>query len=258
MGMTTKASVTGAVGDEVAAPASGHGSPGKMAYDYLLAGRLGDESRSRAAVADLAALSDDDLAAGLGDDDARLAFWIDVYNGAAMRIVAPHLETWSDRLRFMSHEVMTVAGEHLSLGAIEHGILRRSRRTFGLGYLRSWKVSPFEARHRVAHLDPRLHFALNCAAMSCPPIAAYSADAIDAQLELATRSYLAASVEMTGSVARVPQIFLWYHGDFRSSGGVRAFIREHGVDIGDRKLRLASWDWTPAPGVWVSDQSDVD
>ena len=78
-------------------------------------------------------------------------------------------------------------------------------------------------------------------------------DDLVAQLDLATRSYLAASVELSSRVARVPQIFLWFHGDFRSSGGVRTFMRDHGVDVGDRKLRLASYDWTPAPGVWMSD-----
>lgn len=233
--------------------------PAALAHEYLLAGRRSDQTAIGIALASLAGLTEDDLDESLIDDAARLAFWIDVYNGAAMRAVDIRLGSWRERMRFMHAGIITVAGTRLSLGEIEFGILRRSQWRFGLGYVRSRRVTPFEARHRVERLDPRVHFALNCAAASCPPIAAYTSDRIDEQLDLATRSYLAGSVELTEAVARVPQIFLWFRGDFREGGGVRAFMREHGVDVGDRKLRFARYDWTPAPGLWMPDpESDPD
>lgn len=231
----------------------GPSTPVELADAYLRSARTGDADRGRAASDALARLDEEALRDGLTDDAARLAFWIDVYNGAAARERDVRLDSWRGRLRFLGRDVVRVAGERLSLDRIEHGILRRGRWRFGAGYLRSPRRTPFERRHEVERLDPRIHFALNCAAASCPPIAAYAPGRIDEQLDLATRSFLAASVSMREDVARVSPIFLWYHGDFRARGGVRAFLAAHGVDIGPRKLRFGSWDWTPAPGRWADD-----
>ncbi|WP_323192978.1 DUF547 domain-containing protein, partial [Halostella sp. PRR32] len=56
--------------------------------------------------------------------------------------------------------LLTVAGESLSVDDVEHGILRRSRSGIGLGYVPRLRRSRFERRHRVDDVDPRIHFAL--------------------------------------------------------------------------------------------------
>ena len=38
--------------------------------------------------------------------------------------------------------------------------------------------------------DPRIHFALNCGAVSCPPIAVYEGESLDEQLDIATEGFL--------------------------------------------------------------------
>ena len=99
-------------------------------------------------------------------------------------------------------------------------------------------------------MNPRIHFALNCAAASCPPIAAYDPDRLDGQLDLATRGYLAATVGRRDGRLVVPRVFLWFMGDFGGPAGVRRFLVHHGVELGSGRLRYAAWDWAPAPGVW--------
>ena len=102
--------------------------PSGLAYEYLLAGRRGDEAASERLVRELGLLSDDDLDKGLSDDAARKAFWIDIYNGAASGQRDIRLGSWRERVWFRRQNVITIAGERLSLGDIENDVLRRSQR----------------------------------------------------------------------------------------------------------------------------------
>lgn len=78
-------------------------------------------------------------------------------------------------------------------------------------------------------LDPRIHFALNCASRSCPPIATYAAERIEAQLELATRSFVAADtgIDPGRGALVVSAIYGWYRADFGGPGGIVQFIRSY-------------------------------
>lgn len=222
-----------------------------LAVDYLLAARTDDDAASELE-RELAAIDGVSLGAALADDAVRLAFWLDVYNAAVLRQRAYDFTTWRARFRFFSRPALDIAGRALSLDAIEHGILRRSRLKLGLGYGANPVASPFERAHWVDVVDPRIHFALNCAAASCPPIAAYRHGRIDAQLELATRGYLQQEARIEHGILRVPVLFLWFIGDFGGPPGVRSFLRDHGVEGWGRPLRFARWDWTPRPGKWAA------
>ena len=144
----------------------------------------------------------------------------------------------------------------MSLDGIEHGILRRSRWRLGLGFVGNPLPSPFERQHRVGRLDPRIHFALNCAAASCPPIAAYRPSDVDAQLDLATRSYLGSTVKTGPDHLTVPRILLWFAGDFGGPPGIRSFLRRHGVKLAGWPLRFGAYDWTPTPDRWLAGDAD--
>jgi hypothetical protein len=66
-------------------------------------------------------------------------------------------------------------------------------------------------------LDPRVHFALVCAARSCPPIAFYDPDQLDAQLDLAARAFVnggGAAIDPSAGVIWLSKIFQWYAPDF--------------------------------------------
>ncbi len=226
-------------------------SPGDLAVQYLLAARRdGDDAQAWASR--LADLDEADLHRALASDAARLAFWIDVYNGAVVRGAVDTSGPALARAGRFRRAAVTVAGRALSLDAIEHGILRRSRWKLGLGYLANPVPGRFERRHRVGLVDPRIHFALNCGAASCPPIAAYRTEHIHEQLDRATRGYLAAEVERDGPALLVPSLLLWYAGDFGGARGMRRFLRHHEVEGWNRPLRFKRYDWTPTPGNWAA------
>lgn len=225
-------------------------APLELAYRYLLATRVGGAAAATAEQ-ELAAIEPAALRRALTEDAARLAFWIDVYNGAVERHPVDGGASTIDRWRYFSRPVVNVAGQDLSLDVIEHGLLRRSRWKLGLGYVGHPLPGRFEREHRVARLDPRIHFALNCGVASCPPIAAYDADRLGEQLELATRSYLHGESERRGDTLVVPQLMLWYLGDFGGLRGVRRLLRRHGVEGAGGRIRFKRYDWTPAPGRWT-------
>ena len=230
---------------------SGYG-PNELAIAYLLAARTGG-AEADAIERRLARLDDRQLALDLDSDTARVAFWLDVYNAAVVGAGAVALTARRTRWQHFRRRSLVVAGHRLSLDGIEHGLLRRSRWKLALGYLGNPLPSTFERRHRVGRLDPRVHFALNCGAASCPPIAAYEPERLDEQLELATRSFLTSEVRRDGDVLRVPPVLLWYIGDFGGPRGVRRLLVRAGVEDASRPLRFSKYDWSPAPDRWTSD-----
>ncbi len=208
-------------------------------------GRRDPEAEDR-----LAALDPTALAVALADPAHRLAFWLNVYNGAVRARLLQDPAAYRRRWRFFSASAITVAGRRLSPNAIEHGILRRSAFALSLGYLRNPAPSRFERLHRVGRLDPRIHFALNCGARSCPPLAAYDPEHLDAQLDAAARSYLSSESAVLdgGASVRVPRLLLWYLGDFSGMAGVVRFLRRFEV-IAPRatpRVTFGAYDWTLA------------
>jgi hypothetical protein len=141
-----------------------------------------------------------------------------------------------------------VAGRQLSPNAIEHGILRRSAFLAGIGYVRNPLPRRFERDLRVERPDPRVHFALNCGARSCPPLFTWSPETLDADLERATAAYLVSESSRSpdGTELRVPRLLRWYRGDFGGGPGIRALLRRHGVLAEGEapRIRYADYDWT--------------
>lgn len=221
--------------------------------------RLLDEIRTdgdvEAPLSALAAYDETELAPLREDRETALAFWLNLYNAGTQLLLDRRPELYESALRtvrFFRAEAVTVAETPLSLNDIEHGILRGSRSMVGLGYLPRLRPSAFERRYRLEPVDPRIHFALNCGAASCPAIRHYEPDRVDEQLDLATRSYLESSVEYDANagVVRIPRVFLWYRGDFGGGSGIREFLAAYdAVPAGaEPRVRHRSWDWSPEPG----------
>jgi hypothetical protein len=217
-----------------------------LAVSFLRAVKVGE---GRAEIEEeLAALDPEQLLEGLPDDRARKAFWIDLYNAFAQLPLQANPRLFEDRRTFFGAKRVPIAGRFLSLDDIEHGLLRRSQLSWGLGYLPDPFPSEFERALRVGKRDPRVHFALNCGAASCPPIATYTPEGIDRQLDLASESYIQGEVEYSpsGDVVRVPRLCLWYHGDFRGRAGIRSLLRRYGAipDSATPRIRYKGYDWS--------------
>jgi hypothetical protein len=220
--------------------------PVALSREFLRRVRTGESTHPVASR--LRDLDREALARGLDTDDARLAFWVNVYNAAARDLLAAAPETFADRASFFGADIVTVAGRALSLDDVEHGLLRGARPKWGLGYVRNPWPSAFLTRFGVRERDPRIHFALNCGAAACPPIASYSREDIDRELELATRSYLEqeAVYEPDADLVRAPRLLLWFVGDFGGPSGAKEFLRAHGVfpKTADPSLRFRDYDWS--------------
>lgn len=155
---------------------------------------------------------------------------------------------YKNRYSFFSLKQIVIAGKQLSLDDIEHGILRRSKIKWGLGYLNKFFPPDFEKKFRVGKLDNRIHFALNCGAKSCPPIAYYDPEKIDRQLELATRNYLKNEAEydkISNSVS-LPKIMSWFRGDFGGKKGIKKILIKYQIIDGNENvnIRFKKYDWT--------------
>lgn len=194
----------------------------------------------------------------LGDDPARIAFWSNLYNALILHCLCkkPLRGSLLRHLRLFDRIAYRVGGEDFPLNLIEHGLLRANRRP------------PYRPRHMLkgsdprlafapSRLDPRIHFALNCGARSCPPIRSYEPARLDEQLELSTRAYLEQESEVDPPTRRVtlPRLMRLYRSDFGSrqeqlefaAGYVPAIAELPERDDGARRVRYGRFDWTVTP-----------
>ena len=101
----------------------------------------------------------------LNTDDAKKCFWINIYNAYYQLLALKHNQTRGDIFKLKD---IKIARNQFSLDDIEHGILRKYRWKFSLGYLPNIFVSVLIKKLAVNVVDYRIHFALNCGAVSCP------------------------------------------------------------------------------------------
>jgi len=188
----------------------------------------------------LAALAEARVEA-LGSDAEREAFWINAYNLLAIKAVLDQYPTVSIKdggslfSPIWKKSIGAVGGPPYSLDAIEHGILRKAFR------------------------EPRVHFAIVCASLSCPDLRPepFVAARLGAQLDGQTAAFLGNPAKglapgADGRSARVSSIFKWFAGDFESSGGVPAFIRAKAASdvavriraLTDAGLSYLDYDWS--------------
>jgi hypothetical protein len=169
----------------------------------------------------------------LSSNGEKLAFWINLYNILILdavisldfhKSVAEHL----GGLGFFRKAAYTISGLRMSADDIEHGILRNNR---GHPFLPFYQFHPGDPRMQwiIKPFDPRIHFALNCASASCPPIHSYQADKIDSQLDMAAKSFIGADLEIDQhkGVIFLSSIYKWFSGDFGGREKTLDFILKY-------------------------------
>lgn len=162
---------------------------------------------------------------GLQGDDAKKAFWINIYNSFFLIL---RKTTNVNRLKIYTIRKIDIGGQSFSLDDVEHGILRKYRYKYSLGFLPNIFVAKKIKKLAVSELDYRIHFALNCGAESCPPIAFYSLEKIDSQLEMATLSFLETEtdIDYDKKEIRISRLLQWYLADFGGTKGIRKMLDE--------------------------------
>ena len=199
----------------------------QLSKDFLNA--LKDGKDASKYVIEIQQLDSSGLAAELNNDDKKTAFWLNIYNGFVQYLLKNNADLYKERNNFFSDELFTIAGEELSLDDIEHGFLRHSKIKVSLGLLEDPFPGGFEKQFRVSEVDWRIHFALNCGAKSCPPIALYEADQIKQQLRTAAIVYLEQNVEYIKEDNKVvvPRVMDWFRADFGGKKGVVEILKDY-------------------------------
>jgi len=152
--------------------------------------------------------------------DGQLAFWINGYNAVTIDKVIKKKPKKSVRetfipgvwtaTKFFTSREHIVAGKRLSQDDIEHEILRKQFK------------------------DPRIHFAIICASMGCPPLPrlAYTEENVQTRLEEETRKYLnsprGTRIDRAENTLHVSKLFDWFATDFiQKSGSTLAFMQPY-------------------------------
>jgi hypothetical protein len=170
---------------------------------------------------------------GLGRDE-RLALLINAYNAFTLELILenaplksirdiPSEQRW-DAVRW------NIGGQAYSLNQIEHEQIRPKFR------------------------EPRIHFALVCAAVSCPPLRreAYTGERLDDQLEdQAHRTHHGERwlrYESGAGTIGLTSLYEWYRDDFEQvAGTILDYVARYREDLeaGDQpKIRFLEYDWS--------------
>lgn len=151
----------------------------------------------------------------------KLAFYINAYNILAIKLIIDHepkksirdIGTWFSPV--WQKPAGVINGKTISLDTIEHKILRKLN-------------------------EPRIHFAIVCASLSCPDLRteAYSAESLELQLDQQARAFLnnhQKGVAIEGQEISISKIFDWFSDDFEGGNGEQGtlnFISKYNIEAG--------------------------
>ena len=146
----------------------------------------------------------------------RLTYLINLYNAATIKLIVDNYPVKS--IRDINKEgagpwklnVVNLFGKKISLDALEHDIIRKN------------------------YNEPRIHFALVCAALGCPklPNWAFVSLKLEQQLEARTKLYLADKsinyIDEGNKTIYLSSIFNWFAGDFKKTHStVLDFVKQY-------------------------------
>lgn len=188
------------------------------------------------------------LAKQLTNDTEKKVFWINIYNAYIQILLTEKPELYEDRGNFFKKERILIAGELLSFDKIEHGIIRSSKIKLSLGLLKNPFVGKYERTFRTQNTDPRIHFALNCGAKSCPLVAVYHVEGFENKIDAVAKNFLNETTtynKESGTVAVTP-LFSWFRGDFGGKKGAIKLLKKYELipENSNPEISFNSYDWT--------------
>lgn len=165
----------------------------------------------------------------------ELAYWINAYNAFVTQGVAGNYPTRSVRdlgvlYGFFRRKDYTAGGVQMSLQYLENEILRKK------------------------YHEPRIHFAIVCASLSCPLLSrdAYTAENLEAQLDRQARAFIGQRRNLTinGREITLSEIFKWYKEDFGPD--LLLYLRRYAAEADRRalealqqpRIKYYDYDWS--------------
>lgn len=156
----------------------------------------------------------------------RLAFWINTYNAATVKLILDHypvksITTLHDGKPW-DYKFIQIGDRTYSLNQIEHDIIRP------------------------VFKEPRIHFALNCAAKSCPKLLneAFEPNQLEQQLERQTLHFVSNTEknDINENLLKLSGIFDWYKEDF---GNIPLFLARYSQTTiaANATIDYLTYDW---------------
>ena len=159
--------------------------------------------------------------------EKKLAYYINFYNAATVKLILDNypLASIRDINKPWDKAWIKYGGEFISLGEIEHQILRKMN-------------------------EPRIHFAINCASYSCPKLLneAYTEGKLDKQLDKATKDFVndLSRNKISENKVALSKIFKWYKKDFENNGSLIVYLNQYlksSINPG-AKIEYLKYNWS--------------
>lgn len=156
----------------------------------------------------------------------KLAYWMNAYNAMTVDLILRNLPLKSikDIDKPWNQRLWKLGDKWYNLDEIEHQILRKMD-------------------------DPRIHFGINCASFSCPPLLneAFTSQKVDFQLEKLAKNFVNDTQRnsISENSVKVSKIFNWFAKDFKKNGTLIDFLNKYAATpINSKaKVRYKDYNW---------------
>ncbi|WP_432411832.1 DUF547 domain-containing protein [Rasiella sp. SM2506] len=156
----------------------------------------------------------------------KLAYWMNAYNAMTVDLILRNLplESIKDIDKPWDQRLWKLGDKWYNLDEIEHQILRKMD-------------------------EPKIHFGINCASFSCPPLLneAFTADKVDSQLTFLAKRFIndGSRNTLTTTSIEVSKIFNWFSKDFKQNGSLIDFLNQYSETkiSANAKVRYKDYDW---------------
>lgn len=170
-------------------------------------------------------------------DNEKLAFWINAYNAFTIQLILDNADQNLTSIKDIGSKIkipfvntpwdvkfIVIGGKKMDLNNIEHGIIRKQFK------------------------EPRIHFALVCAAKSCPPLRneAFTAERLNEQLTSQGEKFVndTSKNKISKSEVTISKIFDWYGMDFKPTPIVETLNKYSKIKIeANAKVNYNTYDW---------------
>ena len=215
---------TAGLHDKLSQVLKAHVKDGVVDYDGIE-----DDQRFFQYLDELALTNPDEFAT----DQEKLAYWINAYNALAIKGIIDDLSPSSffGRISYFKTTDYQAGGRVIDLYDLERDV-----------------IIPFD--------EPRIHFAIVCASMSCPKLIseAYVASRLDEQLQNSAVDFIndpaKNQFDTDRKVAKLSKIFDWFEGDFKKhSGSVQKYVSQYLKDanlageLDSYPVKHLKYDW---------------
>lgn len=166
--------------------------------------------------------------------EEHLAYWINAYNAFTVKLIIDHwplksIKEIGGNIPMIdspwSIKFFKIGGVDFDLDTIEHEILRKK------------------------FVEPRIHFAIVCASMSCPTLLnqAFVPTELESQLDSQTHAFINDSSKnrISDKSMALSQIFEWFKMDFSEQGNLRKYIEPYTtVNLPEGDIEFIEYDWS--------------